>query len=107
MKTCRVDVLMGQEQVNPVLLIRLDTSNPRGYPATYPIGPPFYYNNPLPWISLLKGHHAVRSRPISQPQQEGSRTTHISDVITHPPHCDVKTSSLCNWVVSVNYSSNP
>ena len=48
-----VDVLMGQGQANPGLLIRLDTSNPRDSPVPHPIGPPFYYNNPLPWINLL------------------------------------------------------
>ena len=48
-----VDVLMGQGQTNPDLLIRLDATNPRDSPVPHPIGPPFYYNNPLPWISLL------------------------------------------------------
>ena len=43
-----VDVLMGQGQANTTLLIRLDTSNPRDSPVPHPIGPPFYYNNPLP-----------------------------------------------------------
>jgi hypothetical protein len=100
-----VDVLMGQGQQTPFLLIRLDVSDPRDSPATYPIGPQSYGNNPLPWISLPQGHHAVRSRLISHPQQEGSRTTHIPEAITHPPHCDVKTRALCDWVVSVSYSA--
>ena len=47
------DVLMGQGRHVPFLLIQLDTSQPRDYLATYPIGPQFNYNNPLPWISLL------------------------------------------------------
>ena len=48
-----VDVMMGQGQANPELLIRLDTSNPRDSSVPPPLGPLFYYNNPLPWISLL------------------------------------------------------
>ena len=48
-----VDVMMGQGQTNLELLIRLDMSNPRDSPVPHPIGPPFDYNNPLPWISLL------------------------------------------------------
>ena len=47
-----VDVLMGQGQLS-FLLIRLDVSNPHDSPVPCPIGPQFYYNNPLPWISLL------------------------------------------------------
>ena len=47
------DMLMEQGQHIPVLLIRLDTSKTRDSPVSHPIGPPFYYNNPLPWISLL------------------------------------------------------
>jgi hypothetical protein len=48
-----VDELMGKGQHIPFLLIRLDTSNPRDSPVPHPIGPLFYYNNPLPWINLL------------------------------------------------------
>ena len=48
-----VDVLIGQGQTNPELLIQLDTSNPRDSPVSPPIGPQFHYNNPLPWINLL------------------------------------------------------
>ena len=38
----------NKDDTSPFLLIRLDTSNPRDSPVPYPIGPPFYYNNPLP-----------------------------------------------------------
>ena len=92
-----VDVLMGQGQTKPGLLIRLDTSNPRDSSEPYPIGPQFYYQQPSTLDqSSLGASHSPQSI-ISHPQQEGSRTTHISKAITHPPHCDVKTSSLCYW----------
>ena len=41
-----VDVLMRQGQQDPILLIQLDTSNPRDSPALYPIGPQFNCDKP-------------------------------------------------------------
>ena len=102
-----MDELMGHGQANPDLLIRLDTSNPRDSPAPYPIGPQFNCDKPSTLDQSSLGASRSPQSLISHPQYEGSRTTHISDGVTHPPHYDVKTSSLCDWVVSGYYSANP